>query len=70
MAVQVFMDKALNAEIRMAAALVLFETRLPAGLVTAIADATLKETNLQVASFVYSYMKSMTKNTAPDYASV
>ena len=70
MAVQVFMDKALKAEIRMAAALVLFETRLPMGLVTAIADATLKESNLQVASFVYSYMKSMTKNTAPDYASV
>nr|AAK15157.1 vitellogenin B [Melanogrammus aeglefinus] len=70
LAVQVFMDKALKAEIRMAAALVLFETRLPMGLVTAIADATLKESNLQVASFVYSYMKSMTKNTAPDYASV
>uniref|UniRef100_A0A8D0AWA1 Phosvitin n=1 Tax=Sander lucioperca TaxID=283035 RepID=A0A8D0AWA1_SANLU len=26
--------------------------------------------NLQVASFVYSYMKAMTKNTAPDFASV
>lgn len=70
MAVQVFMDKALHAEVRMAAALVLFETRLPMGLVTALADAVLKESNLQVASFVYSYMKAMTKNTAPDYASV
>ncbi|KAG7282875.1 hypothetical protein CRUP_020713 [Coryphaenoides rupestris] len=69
-AIQVFMDRALHAEIRMAAALVLFETRLPMGLVTALTDATLKESNLQVASFVYSYMKAMTKNTAPDYASV
>lgn len=64
------MDRALHAEIRMAAALVLFETRLPMGLVTALADAILKESNLQVASFVFSYMKAMTKNTAPDYASV
>ncbi|XP_070816139.1 vitellogenin-2-like isoform X2 [Chaetodon trifascialis] len=69
-AVQLFMDKALHAELRMVAALVLFETKLPMGLVTAIADALLKETNLQVSSFVYSYMKAMTKNTAPDFASV
>uniref|UniRef100_A0A8D0ARZ0 Phosvitin n=1 Tax=Sander lucioperca TaxID=283035 RepID=A0A8D0ARZ0_SANLU len=30
----------------------------------------LERKNLQVASFVYSYMKAMTKNTAPDFASV
>lgn len=70
MAVQLFMDKALHPELRMVAAIVLFETKLPMGLVTALADALLKETNLQVASFVYSYMKSMTRNTAPDLASV
>ncbi|XP_076582004.1 vitellogenin-2-like isoform X3 [Chaetodon auriga] len=69
-AVQLFMDKAVRAELRMVAALVLFETKLPMGLVTALADALLKETNLQVSSFVYSYMKAMTKNTAPDFASV
>ncbi|KAJ3599338.1 hypothetical protein NHX12_033301 [Muraenolepis orangiensis] len=69
-AIQVFMDKALDAEIRIAAALVLFETRLPMGLVTSLADAVLKESNLQVASFVFSYMKAMTKSTAPDFASV
>lgn len=54
----------------MVAAIVLFETKLPMGLVTSLADVLLKETNLQVASFVYSYMKAMTKNTAPDFASV
>uniref|UniRef100_A0A7N6AEE7 Phosvitin n=1 Tax=Anabas testudineus TaxID=64144 RepID=A0A7N6AEE7_ANATE len=69
-AVQVFMDRALHPELRMVAAIVLFETKLPMGLVTAVADALLKETNLQVASFVYSYVKAMTKNTAPDFASV
>lgn len=70
MAVQLFMDKALHPELRMVAAIVLFETKLPMGLVTTLADALLKESNLQVASFVYSYMKAMTKNTAPDFASV
>nr|SOX60631.1 vitellogenin Ab [Solea senegalensis] len=70
MAVQMFMDKALHPELRMVAAIVLFETKLPMGLVTVLADALLKEKNLQIASFVYSYMKAMTKNTAPDFASV
>ncbi|XP_074525154.1 vitellogenin-2-like [Halichoeres trimaculatus] len=69
-AVQLFMDKALHPELRMVAAIVLFETRLPMGLVTTLADNLLKETNMQVASFVYSYIKAMTKNTAPDFASV
>lgn len=64
------MDRALHPELRMAAAIVMFETRLPMGLVTALADALIKETNLQVASFVYSYIKAMTRNTAPDFASV
>ncbi|XP_051231932.1 vitellogenin-2 [Dicentrarchus labrax] len=70
MAVQLFMDKALHPELRMVVAIVLFETKLPMGLVTTLADTLLKEKNLQVASFVYSYMKAMTKNTAPDFASV
>nr|AKK31327.1 vitellogenin B [Larimichthys crocea] len=69
-AVQLFMDKALHPELRMVSAIVMFETKLPMGLVTTLADAILKETNLQVASFVFSYMKAMTKNTAPDFASV
>ncbi|XP_049442915.1 vitellogenin-2-like isoform X2 [Epinephelus fuscoguttatus] len=69
-AVQMFMNKALHPELRMVAAIVLFETKLPMGLVTTLADALLQEKNLQVASFVYSYMKAMTKNTAPDLASV
>lgn len=64
------MDQTLHSEIRIAAAIVLFETRPPTGLITSLANAILKEKNMQVASFVYSYMKAMTKNTTPDYASV
>ncbi|XP_061152871.1 vitellogenin 2 [Syngnathus typhle] len=69
-AVQLFMDRALNPELRMVAAIVLFETKLPMGLVTTLADALLKEENLQVSSLVYSYMKAMTRSTTPDFASV
>lgn len=64
------MEKTLHAELRIAATIVLFETKLPMGLVTSLAKAVLKEENMQVASFVYSYMKAMIKNTTPDYASV
>lgn len=64
------MNRALHPEIRMVAAIVMFETKLPMGLVTTLADAVMKESNLQVASLVYSYMKAMTKATAPDHAKV
>ncbi|XP_049577313.1 vitellogenin 2 isoform X2 [Syngnathus scovelli] len=69
-AVQLFMDRALHPELRMVAAIVLFETKLPMGLVTTLADALLKEENLQVSSLVYSYMKAMTRSTTPDFVSV
>ncbi|KAM9761569.1 vitellogenin 2 [Menidia menidia] len=70
MAVQLFMDKNLHPELRMVATMVLFETKLPMGLVTTIAQNLLKESNLQVASFVYSYMKALARTTTPDYSSV
>ncbi|TNM87973.1 hypothetical protein fugu_006194 [Takifugu bimaculatus] len=69
-AVKLFTDKTTHAELRMAAAVVLFETKLPMGLVTSLATSLLKEENLQFASFVYSYMKAMTKSTTPDHTSV
>lgn len=70
MAVQLFMDRTLDPELRMIAAIVLFETKLPLGLVTTLAQSLLKEPNLQVASFVYSYMKAFTKTTTPDHSTV
>ncbi|XP_068176457.1 vitellogenin-2-like [Antennarius striatus] len=69
-AIQIFLDKTLSSELRMVAAMVLFETKLPMGLVTVLADTVLKDSNLHVGSFVYTYMKAMTKNTSPDLASV
>uniref|UniRef100_UPI003AAA2895 vitellogenin-like n=1 Tax=Centroberyx gerrardi TaxID=166262 RepID=UPI003AAA2895 len=70
MAVQLFMDKALHPELRMLACIVLFETRPAMGLVTTLANLLKTEENLQVASFTYSHMKSMTRSTAAIHASV
>uniref|UniRef100_A0A4W5M772 Uncharacterized protein n=1 Tax=Hucho hucho TaxID=62062 RepID=A0A4W5M772_9TELE len=69
-AVQLFMDKALHPELRMLACIVLFETKPPMGLVTTFANILKTEENLQVASFTYSHMKSLTRSTAPDFAPV
>lgn len=67
---QLVTDKTIHAELRMSAAVVLFETKLPMGLVTSLATSLVKEENLQFASFLYSYMKAMTKSTTPDHISV
>lgn len=70
MVVQMFMDKALDPELRMLACIVLFETRPPMGLVTTLANVLKTEENLQVASFTYSHMKSLSRSTVSHQASV
>ncbi|KAL1006283.1 hypothetical protein UPYG_G00070230 [Umbra pygmaea] len=69
-ALQLFMDKDLHPELRMIACVVLFETKPQMGLVTTLVNALRTEKNLQLASFTYSYMKSLTRSTTPDYAPV
>ncbi|KAM9848968.1 vitellogenin-1-like [Aulostomus maculatus] len=70
LALQLYMDKALHPELRMLACIVLFETRPPMGLVTTLANFVKTEENLQVASFTYSHMKSLTRSTAAIHTSV
>ncbi|KAG7282879.1 hypothetical protein CRUP_020717 [Coryphaenoides rupestris] len=70
MVVQMFMDKALEPELRMLACIVLFETRPAMGLVTTLANVLKTEENLQVASFTYSHMKSLSRSTVAHQASV
>ncbi|XP_061095840.1 vitellogenin-like isoform X1 [Conger conger] len=69
-ALQLFMDRDVNPEVRMVACVVLFETRPTMGLVAVIADALQKEPSQQVASFTYSHMKALTRSTAPELAPV
>nr|AWI62945.1 VtgAa [Scophthalmus maximus] len=70
LALQLYMDKALHPELRMLACIVLFETRPPMGMVTTLASIVKAEQNLQVASFTYSYMKSMTMSKSAIHNSV
>ncbi|XP_067452954.1 vitellogenin-1-like [Thunnus thynnus] len=70
LALQLYMDKALHPELRMLSCILLFETRPPMGLVTTLANIVKTEENLQVASFTYSHMKSLTRSTAAIHASV
>ncbi|XP_066503607.1 vitellogenin-like isoform X2 [Hoplias malabaricus] len=69
-ALQLFMDKTLHPEVRTVALIVLFETKPSVALMTTIANAVHKEADKHVASFTYSYIKSLTKSMAPDLKDV
>ncbi|XP_066503327.1 vitellogenin-like [Hoplias malabaricus] len=69
-ALQLFMDKTLHPEVRMVACIALFETKPSVALMTTIANAVDKEADKHVASFTYSYIKSLTKSMAPDLKDV
>lgn len=62
------MDRQVHTEVRMMSAAVLLESRPPTAVVTTMAQAIQKESkvNLQLASFVYSYMKALTKTSVPE----
>ncbi|CAM4655355.1 unnamed protein product [Leuciscus chuanchicus] len=69
-ALQLVLDRTLHPEVRMVACIVLFESKPSVALVSNLAGALKTETNMQVASFAYSHIKSLTRITAPDMASV
>uniref|UniRef100_A0A663MDP9 Uncharacterized protein n=1 Tax=Athene cunicularia TaxID=194338 RepID=A0A663MDP9_ATHCN len=62
---QVFMDNTLAPNVRMAACVVLFETKPALPTVTAMASSLLTEPSLQVASFTYSHMKALAVGRIP-----
>ncbi|XP_067272218.1 vitellogenin-like [Pseudorasbora parva] len=70
LALQLVLDRALHPEVRMVACIVLFESKPSVALVSSLAGAFKTETNMHVASFAYSHIKSLTRITAPDMASV
>ncbi|NWT96600.1 VIT2 protein, partial [Urocynchramus pylzowi] len=63
--IQILADESLPPEVRMMACAVIFETRPALPLITTIANVAMKESNLQVASFVYSHMKALSKSRLP-----
>ncbi|KAF4097788.1 hypothetical protein G5714_021796 [Onychostoma macrolepis] len=69
-ALQLVLDRSLHPEVRMVACIVLFETKPSAALMSSLAGSLKTETNMQVVSFTYSHIKSLTRITAPDMAAV
>uniref|UniRef100_A0A672N034 Vitellogenin domain-containing protein n=1 Tax=Sinocyclocheilus grahami TaxID=75366 RepID=A0A672N034_SINGR len=69
-ALQLVLDRALHPEVRMVACIVLFETKPSVALISSLVGALKLETNMHVASFAYSHIKSLTRITAPDMAAV
>ncbi|XP_051652072.1 vitellogenin-2-like [Manacus candei] len=63
--IQILADQSLPPEVRMMACAVIFETRPALPLITTIANVVMKESNLQVASFVYAHMKALAKSRLP-----
>ncbi|NXV81994.1 VIT2 protein, partial [Atlantisia rogersi] len=63
--IQILADQSFAPEVRMMACVVIFETRPALPLITTIANVATKESNLQVASFVYSHMKALSKSRLP-----
>ncbi|MBN3308790.1 VIT protein, partial [Amia calva] len=65
-ALRIFMDDDHQAEVRIYACLILFETSPSMALVSTISAYLLKEKNLQVASFCYSQIYAISRSTTPD----
>uniref|UniRef100_A0A8C8AX48 Phosvitin n=1 Tax=Otus sunia TaxID=257818 RepID=A0A8C8AX48_9STRI len=60
---EIFLNHKINPRIRMLAAVVLLETKPGLPIVTTLADAVLKEPSMQVASFIYSYLRALGRST-------
>uniref|UniRef100_K7GGJ3 Vitellogenin domain-containing protein n=1 Tax=Pelodiscus sinensis TaxID=13735 RepID=K7GGJ3_PELSI len=67
---QIFVDQSLDPTVRMMTCVVIFETKPALSLITSMANALLKESSLQVASFTYSHMKALAINRIPQLYNV
>ncbi|XP_056211423.1 vitellogenin-1-like [Falco biarmicus] len=63
---EIFLNYKIHPRVRMLAAVVLLETKPGLPILMTIANAVLKEPSMQVASFIYSYLRALGRSTAPD----
>lgn len=63
---EIFLNQKIHPRIRMLAAVVLLETKPGLSILMTLADAVLKESSMQVASFIYSHLRALGRSTAPD----
>ena len=61
-----FLQRDVPSELRMQMLAILFQTKPSLALVSMLTSHLLEETDLQVASFAYTYMKNIARSTSPD----
>ncbi|KAK0131503.1 Vitellogenin [Merluccius polli] len=61
-----FLQRDIPAEVRMLAFVVIFQTKPPMALVSMLTSHLMEEKDLEVASFAYSYIKSLARSSTPD----
>ncbi|XP_077572922.1 vitellogenin 3, phosvitinless [Stigmatopora nigra] len=65
-AMSLYLQKDLPADLRMLAIMILFDTKPPMALVSTVTAHLQEEKDLHVVSFVYTYLRSMAKSRTPD----
>uniref|UniRef100_A0A7M4FIM9 Vitellogenin-1-like n=1 Tax=Crocodylus porosus TaxID=8502 RepID=A0A7M4FIM9_CROPO len=63
---EIFLNCKIHPQVRMVAAVVLFETKPSLPVLMTLANAMLKEPSMQVTNFIYSYLRVLGRSTAPD----
>lgn len=63
---KLFLQKTLPAEVRMLAFVILFETKPPMALVSVVTSHLMEESDLNIISSSYSYLKSLARSTTPE----
>ncbi|XP_072920017.1 vitellogenin-like [Hemitrygon akajei] len=69
-AMQLLMNKKNRAQMRIRAFIVLMETKPSMALVATVTDSLIRDTNLHLTSFAYSYMKSLSGTLVPEQHSL
>uniref|UniRef100_UPI0012FE7F31 LIPOVITELLIN (LV-1N, LV-1C) n=1 Tax=Ichthyomyzon unicuspis TaxID=30308 RepID=UPI0012FE7F31 len=66
----IFLNVAIKSELRIRSCIVFFESKPSVALVSMVAVRLRREPNLQVASFVYSQMRSLSRSSNPEFRDV
>uniref|UniRef100_UPI00398E4E1B vitellogenin-like n=1 Tax=Pristiophorus japonicus TaxID=55135 RepID=UPI00398E4E1B len=69
-AIQLIMNKKNHVEVRLRAFIVLLESKPSLAFIATVTDSLTRETNLQLSSFAYSYMKSLAGTSLPELQSL
>ncbi|KAM9461855.1 vitellogenin 3, phosvitinless [Clarias gariepinus] len=67
-ALTIFAQRTVHAEIRMLASMILLKTQPSLALISTLTELLLQETDSEVSSFIYSQLRGIAKSRIPDYS--